>query len=128
VYPDVLVACPPFEWDDELPHTLLNPRVVIEVLSPSTERYDKAAKLEHYRNINSLTDYILVSQDKVSVQHYRRLENNDWLLHIAETREEVLAIASIECSLALGEVYERIDFSAPASPPSEEEPNDETTT
>ncbi len=113
-YPDVLVSCPPAEWDEKLPHTLLNPRVVIEVLSPSTEAYDKQAKLEHYRLVPSLSDYILVSQDKMMVLHYHRLENDDWLLHIAENADEVLPMEAIDCHLPLSEIYERIEWTPPA--------------
>jgi Uma2 family endonuclease len=116
-YPDVLVSCPPPEWDEKLPHTLLNPRVVIEVLSPSTEAYDKQAKLEHYRLLPSLSDYILISQDRMMVQHFHRLENDDWLLHIAENSDEVLFLQAIDCSLPLSEIYERLDFTPPALSP-----------
>lgn len=122
VYPDALVVCGEPQFDHTMPHTLLNPQIIIEVLWPEDQRYDKARKWKLYRTLESLTDYILVSQDKISVQHYRRLENNDWLLHIAETRDEVLEITSIECHLPIAEIYERIDFSP--TPPNQDAPHE----
>jgi Uma2 family endonuclease len=110
-YPDVLVACPPFEWDEVATQdTLLNPAVIIEVLSPTTEAYDRGDKFDHYRHIASLTDYVLVWQDRCHAQHFRRQDNNDWLLHVVEDQEEAINIESIGCRLALAEVYERVEF------------------
>jgi Uma2 family endonuclease len=107
-YPDVLVACPPHEWDEELPHPLLNPSVIIEV--PSTAAYDWGETFDHYRRLPSLTDYLLVWTERVHVDHYRRQENNDWLLHIAESLEETLYLEGVGCRLSLAEIYERIEF------------------
>jgi Uma2 family endonuclease len=113
-YPDVLVACPPFEWDEAATQdTLLNPKVIIEVLSPTTEAYDRGDKFDHYRHLASLTDYVLVSQEQRRIEHFRRQENDDWLLHIVEDEEDAVSIESIGCRLALHEVYERVEF-APA--------------
>lgn len=83
-YPDVVVACPPVEWDDELPNTLLNPRVVIEVLSPSTQRFDRTNKLSWYRRITTVTDYVMIASEARQVTHIQRLSDGDWKLHIYE--------------------------------------------
>jgi Uma2 family endonuclease len=112
-YPDVLVACPPFEWNEAATQdTLLNPAVIIEVLSPTTEAYDRGDKFDHYRGIESLTDYVLVSQERRHIEHFRRQENGDWLLHIAADvqTDAAITIESIGCRLTLAEVYERVEF------------------
>ena len=71
-YPDVAVVCGEAQFDDQHFDTLLNPKVIIEVLSESTEAYDRGKKFEHYRKIESLTDYVLISQDAHHIEHYGR--------------------------------------------------------
>jgi Uma2 family endonuclease len=111
-YPDVLVVCgrPQIEPGDNL----TNPRVIIEILSPSTARYDRGGKFAHYQTLESLTDYILISQHEVRVNHYVRGENNEWLQATATQLESVLRLDSIDCDLALAEVYDKVDFSQEA--------------
>ncbi len=115
-YPDVVVACPPYEWDEtEKPVALLNPLIVIEILSPSTQSYDHSLKWDKYRHIPALQEFILVESEKIGVQHYRRQfpehpERNNWYLHIAETRAEILSINAIDYELSLQEIYERVAF------------------
>lgn len=109
-YSDVIIACPPFEWDDELPHTLLNPRVVIEVLSPSTQRFDCTNKLAWYRRVPSVTDYIMIASEAMHVQHIRRLAEGDWRIQVYEKADEVLDLPEYSCRLTLGEIYERLEF------------------
>src|SRR5687768_13215855 len=82
-YPDVVVYCRPWRFDPRNADTLLTPTLIVEVLSPSTLNYDKGTKFDNYKQIESLRDYLLISQDKVQVEHYRRLDNGDWLLHTA---------------------------------------------
>ena len=113
-YPDVLVACPPMEWEDDEFDTLLNPTVIVEVLSPSTKRYDRGDKWAHYQRLNSLRDYILVSQDECRVEHYTRLPDNRWELAAYEDLADAFPIESIGCTLALRDVYDRITFAPPA--------------
>ena len=109
-YPDVVVYCQPFRFDERYPNTLLNPTVLIEVLSESTAAYDQGEKFDHYKQLPSLSDYLLVWQDRVRVDYYRRLGNDDWLLHTAATLEESISIQSINCLLPLGELYEDIEL------------------
>lgn len=110
-YPDVMIACPPFEFDPNQKDTLLNPTAIFEVLSPGTEAKDRGDKFAKYRNIASLRDYVLVSQDELRVEHYARGENGDWLLRFAETLDSELALG--HAALNLREIYEDVEFSAP---------------
>jgi Uma2 family endonuclease len=112
VYPDVLAACPPFEWDDELKDTLLNPVVLIEVLSPSIAEIDRNEKWEHYRQIESLRHYLLVAQDRVWVRHYTRHTANAWLMEDFTDLDDSIPLDTIDASLSLRELYEDVTFDA----------------
>lgn len=103
-YPDVVVVCgqPQFEQPGE---TLLNPTLLVEVLSESSEAYDRGKKSEQYRTLLSLTDYLLIAQDRVLVEHYSRQPGDRWLLHAANRLEDTMAIASLGCELPLSEIY-----------------------
>ncbi|MCY3551304.1 MAG: Uma2 family endonuclease [Candidatus Poribacteria bacterium] len=107
-YPDVVVVCGEPVPEDNIFDTLLNPTVIVEVLSPSTETYDKGEKFEHYQQITSLKDYILISQDKVYVEHYRRQEN-EWLQTEFAELEDVLSLRSVGCELRLQDIYRRVE-------------------
>jgi Uma2 family endonuclease len=107
-YPDVTVVCGTPELEDEHHDTLLNPTVLIEVLSPSTERWDRGRKAEHYRGIPSLQEYLLVSQDAPRIEQYRRHGEREWVLMDAIGMEERIELASIGCALALRDVYARV--------------------
>jgi Uma2 family endonuclease len=110
VYPDVAVACDEIltEGNDT---TLLNPIVVFEVLSKSTERRDRGDKAEDYYRLESLKDYILVSQNRIRVEHFSRQKNNEWTLKIYEDLEEVLELKSINCKIPLKLVYLKLKLS-----------------
>ncbi len=108
-YPDVVVFCGEPEFEDDTFDTLLNPVVIIEVLSPSTEAYDKGEKFEYYKQITTLQEYILVSQDKVHVEHYQ-LQNMQWGLKEFHTLQDTLIFPSIGCKLSLTDIYTRVDF------------------
>ena len=110
-YPDVGVVCDEPEFDDQHNDTLLNPKVIIEVLSPSTEGYDRGKKFAHYRTVESLVEYLLVSQDQPRVEQYIRQPNDDWLLHEAAELEETIHLRSIECDLKLSDVYANVELS-----------------
>lgn len=107
-YPDVVVVCGEPRAEDETFDTLLNPTLIIEILSPSTETYDKGEKFEHYQQITSLKDYILISQNKVHVEHYRRQEN-EWLQTEFAELEDVLSLRSVGCELRLQDIYRRVE-------------------
>jgi Uma2 family endonuclease len=107
-YPDVTVVCgkPQFEQPGD---SLLNPVVVAEVLSDSTEAYDRGKKFEHYRSIDSLTDYVLVSQTEVLVEHYSRQPDGRWLYTAANKTTDSLSITGVGCVLNLAEVYDNVE-------------------
>ena len=110
-YPDVVVICGEPRAEDDNFDILLNPTLIVEVLSPSTEAYDRGEKFEHYQQIASLKEYILVSQDKVHVEQYRR-QGEQWLLTEFREIEEVLSLFSIDCELRLRDVYRRVKFAS----------------
>jgi Uma2 family endonuclease len=96
-YPDVVVVCEEPQFEDNELDTLLNPTVLIEVLSQSTEAYDRGRKFAHYRNLDSLSDYLLIAQDKPHIEHYTRQPDNQWLLSETTDADGVIPIASIDC-------------------------------
>ncbi len=108
-YPDVVVVCNEPRFEDSYFDTLLNPTVIVEVLSPSTETYDRNDKFLSYQTLASLQEYILVSQKGVGVEQYVR-QNGTWILREFQSLEDVLQLASIECSLALRAIYAKVKF------------------
>ena len=110
-YPDVVVVCGKAEFEDEHQDTLLNPTVIIEVLSSSTEAYDRGQKFAYYRTLDSLTDYLLVSQHEPLIEHYVRQPGGDWLLSDYRGLDAVVSILSIGCQLLLAEVYDKVEWS-----------------
>lgn len=106
-YPDVVVVCGAPRAEDDTFDTLLNPTLIVEVLSPSTEGYDRGEKFEHYQQIASLKDYILISQDEVHVEHYYR-QGSEWLRSEFRELVDVLSLLSIDCELRLQDVYRRV--------------------
>ena len=109
-YPDVVAVCGEIEFEDEDQDTLLNPVVVIEVLSRSTEAYDRGEKFAHYRRLGSVQDYLLISQDKVRVEHYARQRDDHWLLSEINSLTERVVLSSVSCELLLADIYEKIGF------------------
>ena len=106
-YPDVVVVCGEPQFEDEAFDTLLNPIVIVEVLSPSTEAYDRGEKFRRYQQLASLKEYVLVSQDKVWVEHHRR-HGAQWILSHYRSLEEVLPLPSIGCEVPLHDIYARV--------------------
>lgn len=107
-YPDVVVVCGKPQFEDSDKDVLLNPTVLLEVLSPTTEAYDRGDKFGHYRTVSTLSDYLLVSQSKLLVEHYVRQPNDSWLLTLYQEPSQTVTIQSIECSLLLEEIYEKV--------------------
>ena len=107
-YADVTVARGP-RFDARYPDALVNPRVIVEVLSKSTEDYDHGAKFAHYRTIPSLAEYVLVSQRRHQVEHFQRLESGQWLLTVLDGDAAVLELPALECSIPLREIYAEAD-------------------
>jgi Uma2 family endonuclease len=111
-YPDLVIICGEPQFTDDALDTLLNPLVLIEILSPSTERYDRGMKSQHYRTIETLQSYILIAQDHYHIEHYSRQDNGRWLLQEAHGIEAHIAIPSIESTLLFKDVYEKVDMTS----------------
>jgi Uma2 family endonuclease len=107
-YPDVAVVCGKPQFSDSHRDTVLNPIVLIEVLSPSTKDYDRGTKFDHYRTIPSFLEYVLAAQDRPHVEHHARQASGQWLLTEIDGLDASFEIASIGCKLALAEVYEDV--------------------
>ena len=110
-YPDVAVVCGEPEFEDQRSDTLLNPVLIVEVLSDSTESYDRGQKFGHYRKVPSLTEYVLVSQREYAIEQYVRQPDGPWLRSDARSLKGKLNLPSIECSIQLAEIYERVVLS-----------------
>jgi len=111
-YPDIVVTCGDIELEKiKGMETLLNPLVIIEILSDSTEAYDRGAKFRHYRLIPSLQEYLLVSQNHCLVEKYVRADGGVWqILNPCTEMEQTVKIESIECELRLSDIYYRVEF------------------
>lgn len=107
-YPDIMVVCGEPRFADDYIDNLLNPTVIIEVLSPSTEAYDRGEKFEHSRTIESLREYLLIAQDRYHIDHFVRQDDGTWVLSDADGLEATIALPSIGCTLPLAEVYEKV--------------------
>ena len=114
-YPDVTAVCGDLQLEDEHLDTLLNPTVIAEVLSDSTEAYDRGEKFAHYRRLESLREYVLVAQNRMRVEHYRR-EGAVWVLTEISDPEGTLHLPSIDCHIPVHAIYESVTFDA-APPP-----------
>lgn len=109
-YPDLVVICGESVFHDKYKDVVLNPKVIVEVLSDSTADFDRGVKFMRYRNFNdTLTDYILVSQEEPLIEHYIRQKNGDWLLREYEGFDAEFTIDSIKISLKLADIYENIE-------------------
>jgi Uma2 family endonuclease len=111
MYPDVAVVCGESRFEDATQRVLLNPTVVIEVLSDSTEKHDRGKKFQYYRSIESFQEYVLVAQDTRHVDHYTKQSDNLWLLTSFDQEDAYLQLASINCTLTIKEIYEKVQLS-----------------
>jgi Uma2 family endonuclease len=110
-YPDFSIVCgePSFAEPDKR-DTLINPSLIIEILSPSTESYDRGEKFQHYRTIETLREYILVAQNKYRIERFVRNEHNEWVLSDIDGIEAVLPLALLQTEILLTEIYEQVEF------------------
>ena len=109
-YPDIIVVCGEPRFEDDTFDTLLNPIVVIEVLSPSTAAFDRGEKFEHYKQLASLQEYMLISQNRVHVEHYLRREDR-WTLTEFRGIDAVIHLLSNRCKLSVRDIYTLVKFS-----------------
>lgn len=109
-YPDVVVICGEPDFASEDPMSITNPRVVFEILSPSTEAYHRGEKFELYQHLASLQEYVLVSQDRAHIDRFVRQSGGGWLLQSFAGLEDTLEIESLKCRIPLALVYENVKF------------------
>ena len=110
-YPDCLIVCGPPEFADTQNDTLTNPTIIFEVLSPSTESFDRGGKFGHYQSLPSLREYVLVSQDRMRIEHFvRQPQADQWLLTVIEGIDADLVLPTIEIRLSLAEIYAKVSF------------------
>jgi Uma2 family endonuclease len=113
-YPDLVVVCGPSRHHDQARDVLLNPTVIVEVLSPSTEAFDRGDKWQRYRRwLPTLRDYVLVAQERPAIDHYQRPPRGRWALESLAGLEAHLHLPSLACTVPLAEVYERLVFADP---------------
>lgn len=113
-YPDLTIVCGAPEFHDRKRDVVVNPRAIFEVLSPSTEHYDRRLKFQRYRLGNeSLTDYILIAQEMISVEHYRRDEQNRWIYEGFFEASDFLRLPEIELEISLERIYDRAEVLPP---------------
>jgi len=111
-YPDVVVTCEKPRFEDDKFDTLLNPQSIIEVLSDTTEKYDRGKKFELYRQIESLREYVLISQDRAHIELFTRGDDGHWRLSEATGLDAAIELAAIGCRLALADVYAKVSWAS----------------
>jgi len=109
-YPDISVVCGDEKFEDDESDILLNPKLVIEILSESTESYDRGKKFEHYRTLESLQEYVLVSQEKPKVEQFLKQQDGKWLYSEVNGIDSRAQFTSIECEIDLKEIYHKVEF------------------
>jgi Uma2 family endonuclease len=113
-YPDVVVVCGKKIFDDGQKDTILNPVLIIEVLSESTEAYDRGKKFEHYQYLESLSEYLLISQESYRIEQFVRQNDRSWTYYEFHDLDDVIKLATIGCELALKDVYLKIAIESTA--------------
>lgn len=114
-YPDIMILCGPPEFDPQNANTILNPAVVIEVLSPSTEAYDRGVKFRHYQKLPSVREIVLVNQDEPVIEVFARQADGRWVLGTFEDQAGSFALTIVPVTVSLADVYRDVTF--PDAPP-----------
>lgn len=109
-YPDVVATCESPKYEDDTCDTLLNPQVIIEVLSKSTESFDRGAKFKDYQSLESVREYVLVSQKQMHVERFTRTSDSTWEYWSAIDADSVLELNSIDCKIQLRDIYAKVEF------------------
>jgi Uma2 family endonuclease len=109
-YPDVMVVANPLELQKGRNDTVTNPLAIAEVLSKSTQDYDRGEKFAAYRTIPSLQEYLLIDQYRICIEQYIKTETNEWRYLVHETEAESLSLASVPCEISLARLYNKVDF------------------
>jgi Uma2 family endonuclease len=111
-YPDIMVVCEPEQSSPNDPDSITNPTVIIEVLSPSTEAYDRGKKFGHYLQLSSLRDYILVSQEEIRVDQFTIQAGGEHIFHSFNSLDDILELPSLGCSISFREIYSKTELAA----------------
>ncbi|NOZ39925.1 MAG: Uma2 family endonuclease [Planctomycetes bacterium] len=109
-YPDGIITCEKPRFQDDHFDTLLNPQVIIEVLSPSTENYDRSKKFKQYREIDSLQDYVLIAQDSAIIERFSHDEHGNWFMVDAQELGATMELPAVDCKLPLADIYAKVEF------------------
>ncbi len=109
-YPDLSVVCGKATVDAKDNCAILNPTLIVEVLSPSTESYDRGQKFEFYKKLESLREYLIVAQDRIDVERYSRQESGEWEAVSVQTLDGVVDLPAIGCRLAIRDIYDKVDI------------------
>ncbi len=109
-YPDLVVVCGEEQYGDGELDMLLNPTLIVEILSPSTEAYDRGEKFRRYRSVGSLQEYVLIAQDRPHVERFMGQSGGDWVLSEFEELDTGVDLKSIGCQLLMSDVYRRVSF------------------
>ncbi|HEX9995737.1 MAG TPA: Uma2 family endonuclease [Abditibacterium sp.] len=112
-YPDAVIFCPLSRFVGKGNSTLLTPKVIFEVLSESTEKYDRTGKFTLYKTIETFEEYVLVEQDRVWVDHFRRDANGNWIHRSYISRSDILVLSSVEIEISLEDIYDELDVPEP---------------
>jgi Uma2 family endonuclease len=113
-YPDVIIVCGRPQFDPEASDVLLNPQVILEVLSESTESYDRGKKFPHYQRLPSLKEYVVVSQERVSLERFVRQSDETWTLTVFDDPAGEFALATVPVRIPMADVYRGVE---PLEPP-----------
>ncbi|MGC2238774.1 MAG: Uma2 family endonuclease [Pyrinomonadaceae bacterium] len=109
-YPDIVVACGERKFEDNKRDVLLNPNVVVEVLSKLTRLKDRNEKLDSYMSLDGLTDYVLVEQDTMRIEHFVKISEKEWKVYLLTEKADRLNLESISCEISLDEIYREVKF------------------
>ncbi len=110
-YPDVMVVQTPLEYQEGRKDTLINPVMIAEVLSKSTKSYDRVEKFAAYRSIPSFSEYVLIDQYTMHVEHYFKTGNNKWIFSEYDDADVLLGLAAVPCQVLVGDIYDQVDLS-----------------
>jgi Uma2 family endonuclease len=110
-YPDIVVVCGERKFEDNKKDVLLNPQIIVEVLSKSTKLKDRNEKFDSYTTLADLTDYILIEQDEMRVEHFIKVSEKEWKVYLLTENADKLVLESINCEISLAEIYREVKFS-----------------
>ena len=109
-YPDVVIVCGKREFGDDKKDVLINPKIVIEILSKSTKLKDRNEKLDSYMALETLTDYVLIEQDEMRIEHYSRIDADNWRVKLLSVENQTLSFETINCAVLLKDIYNEVEF------------------